>query len=110
VDRLATRIGIIRHGRLIEELDRGELERRWAQRLAVNAPDRRTARTALEAAGYPVQLVAEDGSFVLTESRAIKAPDEVACVLVAAGTPPLHLAVEQDDLEQHFLRLTCGSR
>jgi hypothetical protein len=29
-------------------------------------------------------------------------------VLVAAGTPPIRLAVEQDDLEQHFLQLTGG--
>jgi hypothetical protein len=31
-------------------------------------------------------------------------------VLVAAGTPPIRLAVEQEDLEQHFLRLTGGLR
>jgi hypothetical protein len=31
-------------------------------------------------------------------------------VLVAAGTPPIRLVVEQDDLEQHFLRLTGGTR
>ena len=108
VDRLATRIGIIHAGRLIEELDMRELERRRARRLAVDARDRVAARAALEAAGYAVSLVGEDGSFVLAEPRAIAAPDEVARLLVAAGTPPTRLAVEQDDLEQHFLRLTGG--
>jgi ABC-2 type transport system ATP-binding protein len=52
--------------------------------------------------------VDEDGSFVLNESCALEAPDEVARVLTAAGTPPLRLAVEQDDLERHFLQLTGG--
>jgi len=110
VDRLATRIGIIHKGRLIEELDMEELERRRARRLVVDARDRAAARTALEAAGYAVPLVGEDGSFVLDESCAIEAPDEVARVLMLAGTPPIRLTVEQDDLEQHFLRLTGGSR
>ena len=110
VDRLATRIGIIHKGRLIEELDIGELERRRARRLAVDVRDRAAARTALEVAGYAVHRVDEDGSFVLDESCALEAPDDVARVLVAAGTPPIRLAVEQDDLEQHFLRLTGGSQ
>jgi ABC-2 type transport system ATP-binding protein len=109
VDRLATRIGIIHRGRLIEELDRPELERRRARRLAVDARDRVTARTALEAAGYAVTVVSEDGSFALCEPRALEAPDEVVRVLVAAGAPPIRLAVEQEDLERHFLRLTGES-
>jgi ABC-2 type transport system ATP-binding protein len=108
VDRLATRIGIIHKGRLIEELDMLELERRRARWLVVDARDRMAARAALEAAGYAVAPVGEDGSFVLGEPRAVDAPDEVARLLVAAGTPPIRLAVEQDDLEQHFLRLTGG--
>ena len=86
-----------------------ELERRRARRLAVDARDRAVARSALEAAGYAVHRVDEDGSFVLNDSCAIEAPDEVARVLTAAGTPPLRLAVEQDDLERHFLQLTGGS-
>ena len=110
VDRLATRIGIIHNGRLIEELDMDELERRGARRLAVDARDRSAARSALEAAGYAVSLVGEEGAFVLNEPRALEAPDQVARVLVAASTPPIRLAVEQDDLEQHFLRLTGASR
>jgi ABC-2 type transport system ATP-binding protein len=110
VDRLATRIGIIHNGRLIEELDMDELERRRARRLAVDARNRSAARSALEAAGYAVSLVGEDGAFVLNEPRALEAPDQVARVLVAASTPPIRLAVEQDDLEQHFLRLTGESQ
>ncbi len=65
VDRLATRIGIIHKGRLIEELGVRELERQRARRLAVDARDRVAARAALESAGYAVVLVGADGSFVL---------------------------------------------
>jgi ABC-2 type transport system ATP-binding protein len=110
VARLATRIGIIHTGRLIEELDLRALERLRARRLAVDVRDRVAARAALEAAGYVVSVVGADGLFVLGEPRAVEAPDEVARLLVAAGTPPLRLSVEQDDLEQHFLRLTGATR
>jgi ABC-2 type transport system ATP-binding protein len=72
----------------------------------VDARDRRAARCALEAAGYAITCQGEDEAFVLDEPHALAAPDEVARVLVAAGAPPTRLAVEQEDLEQHFLRLT----
>jgi ABC-2 type transport system ATP-binding protein len=109
VDRLATRIGILHRGRLIEELDAADLERRRARRLAVDARDRAAARAALEASGYAVDDAGEGGGLVLAEPRAVEAPDAVARVLVAAGAPPMRLAVEQEDLEEHFLRLTGGS-
>ena len=109
VDRLATRIGIIHNGRLVEELDKGELERRRRRRLVVDARDRAKAAAALGAAGYEVTAAGEDGPLEIRDERAIDAPDEVARVLVAAGAPPIRLGIEQEDLEQHFLRLTGGA-
>jgi len=85
------------------------LEGRRARRLVVDARDRAAARSALEAAGYAVTVDGRDGGLALAEARAVEAPDEVARVLVAAGTAPLRLAVEQEDLEDHFLRLIGAS-
>jgi ABC-2 type transport system ATP-binding protein len=48
-----------------------------------------------------------DSALVLSEARAVEAPEEVATLLVNAGTPPFRLAVEQEDLEGYFLRLTA---
>ncbi len=110
VDRLTTRIGIIHQGRLIEELDTAELERRRARRLSVDARDRAAARAALETAGYAVTTAPEDGTLALTEPRAVETPEQVVRVLMAAGTPPIRLLVEQEDLEEHFLRLTGGAQ
>jgi ABC-2 type transport system ATP-binding protein len=106
VDRLATRIGIIHRGRLIEELDAHQLEALRARRLVVRTRDLPAGQRALEAAGYDV--MAADGQLQLGEARAIDAPDTVASALVAAGMPPTHLAIEQENLEDHFLRLTGG--
>jgi ABC-2 type transport system ATP-binding protein len=133
VSRLATRIGIIHDGRLIEELDAAELARRERLRLVVTARDLAGARAALRAAGFEPgsfdsggfdsggfdsggfdpggNATAGDGSgspvgsLVLTDEVAVRRPDEVATVLVAAGCPPTGLTVTHDDLESHFLRL-----
>jgi ABC-2 type transport system ATP-binding protein len=106
VDRLATRIGIIHHGRLIEELDARRLEASRSLRLAVGTRNPEAAQSALAQAGFAVEIVASDGTIFLSEPRAIDGPDEVATILVNAGTPPIRLAIEQEDLEDHFLRLT----
>jgi ABC-2 type transport system ATP-binding protein len=106
VDRLATRIGIIHKGRLIEELEAGRLEELRSRRLEIKARNLEAAQSALTKAGFAVK--AGENAIVLTEARAIDAPDEVATILVSAGTPPTRLAVVQENLEDHFLRLTGG--
>ncbi|MGE5139489.1 MAG: ABC transporter ATP-binding protein [Rudaea sp.] len=104
VDRLATRIGIIHRGRLIEELDAEKMEALRSRRLEIRTRDLEVAQRALTRAGYAVSTA--DNSLVLNEERAIEAPENLASLLVQAGTPPFRLAVEQEDLEAYFLRLT----
>ncbi|MHB1417140.1 MAG: ABC transporter ATP-binding protein [Chloroflexota bacterium] len=104
VARLATRIGIIHEGRLIEEVDASELERRCRRWLVVDGRDRRAVRAALEGTGFSVG-VGEHGAFELTAERATERPDDVARLLVQANTPPTRLDVMQEDLETYFLRL-----
>jgi ABC-2 type transport system ATP-binding protein len=111
VDRIATRIGIVHQGRLIEELDSAALERHRDRRLEVGARDVDAARRTLLAAGLEPALRAiegEDPRLELRERRALEAPDEVAALLVAAGIPPTHLALARETLEDHFMRLTGG--
>ena len=107
VDRLATRIGIIHRGRLIEELDSERLQKLRFQRLEILTRDPGAAQRVLAAAGYALDR--EGGTIFLSDPRAIESPDLVATLLVDAGTPPLRLAVTKEDLEEHFLRLTGGS-
>jgi ABC-2 type transport system ATP-binding protein len=104
VDRLATRIGIIHKGRLLEELDAEKLEKLRSQRLEIQTRNLEAAQSTLTQAGFAVTI--SDSTIVLTEGRATDGPEEVATILVQAGTPPTRLAVEQEDLEAYFLRLT----
>lgn len=110
VERLATRIGIIHRGRLIEELDKAELERRRARWLVVDTRDRVAARSILTSAGYTVAISEDADTLTLQDRRAVDAPDEVARLLVNQDNPPTTLQVEQEDLEQYFLRLTGATQ
>jgi ABC-2 type transport system ATP-binding protein len=103
VDRLADRIGIIHQGQLIEELDADRLEAIRARQLVVETRDLAKARQAL--AGFDVTPLG-DHRLGLKDRRAVEAPDLIATMLVDAGSPPTHLVLEQENLEEYFLRLT----
>lgn len=108
VDRLATRIGIIHNGRLIEELNTDKLEKLRSKRLEIRTGNLAVAQTCLQALGYKVIMV--DKTILLDEVHAVEHPDEIAQVLVNAGASPTHLVVEQQNLEDHFMQLIRGSK
>ena len=108
VDRLATRIGIIHKGRLIEELDTDTLENLRSRQLEIQARDLRAAKNCLQSAGF--RLTMRDETIIISDSQAIDHPDDIARLLVNAGMPPMRLAVEQQNLEEHFLQLTGGAQ
>lgn len=103
VNLLADRIGIIHNGKLIEELDANRLEELRSQRLVIGTKDLNKAKEALST--FEAVSV-EDGRLIIKDPRALASPETVATSLVNAGTPPTHLAVEQENLEEYFLRLT----
>ena len=105
VDLLASRIGIVHRGRLVEELDSAALEQRRDRRLEVATRDLRAAETALRAAGLTPRRRG-DGRLELRDPMALDAPERVAEILVSAGEPPTHLAIALELLEEHFMRLT----
>ncbi len=104
VERLATRIGIIHQGRLIEELEAKQVETLRTRRLEIQTRDLTAARSILTNAAYG-SVTTQGESLTLSDPRAVEAPDEIARLLVSAGTPPTHLAVVQENLEEHFLQL-----
>ena len=104
VSRLARRIGIIHEGHLLQELDVDEMERNRRRRLLVRARDVEAARRALAFAGQPAEIQ-PDGSLALAQVSSVERPDDIAGLLVQAGAPPTQLVVEEEELEQYFLRL-----
>lgn len=109
VARLARRIGIIHQGRLIQELDIDELERNRRRRLLIRMRDLESAHRVLVAAGQPAEIL-QDGTLELRSASSVEHPDDINCLLVKAGTPPTQLMVEEEELEQYFLRLVGMER
>ena len=104
VDRLATRIGIIHKGHLLEELKAHQLEELRQRRLEICTRNLEAAANTLTNAGYGVTV--NEQTIYLNEARAVDQPDAVATLLVQAGAAPTRLAVVQENLEDYFLRLT----
>ena len=96
----------LRQFRNFEELDIDKLEQLRAKHLHVQTRNIEAAQVRLRDAGYQVTI--SDSTIVMNDALAIDHPDEIARLLVSAHVPPTHLAVEQEDLEEHFLHLIGG--
>ncbi|WP_440945685.1 ABC transporter ATP-binding protein [Methanosarcina sp. T3] len=103
VSKIASRIGIIHEGVLIQEIDADRLEHLRLKKLVVNTVDNEKAKTILLAGGYDAVL-SQDRNLIITDERAINHPEKIAEVLVHSGCPPVLLMVEEEDLESYFLR------
>jgi ABC-2 type transport system ATP-binding protein len=104
VSRLAKRVGIIHNGHLLQEMDMDELERNRQRRLLVQTRDNEAASESLTSAGYTTHP-ALNGTIILNDTDAIARPDKICQMLVEAGFPPTRLLVDEEDLEEYFLRL-----
>ena len=104
VSRVAQRVGIIHHGHLLQELSVDELERHRRRRLNIKTRDTEAAVCILRGAGESAEIL-DDGSIAITDGSSIERPEDVNCLLVKAGVPPIQLKVEEEELEQYFLRL-----
>ena len=89
---------------MLQELDIDELERNRRRRLLLRTRDVEAARSALIQAGHTAEII-QDGTLELKDESSIERPDDIASLLVKAGTPPTHLMVEEEELEHYFLRL-----
>lgn len=102
--QLADRIGILHNGRLLEELEIGELRARSRTYLEVRASDLSRARALLEERLGAARIV-EHGGMLQVFGGAELAPD-VARAVVQAGLDLHSLTPVVEDLESYFLRLT----
>ena len=111
IESVADEIGIIHEARMIDQLSRARLDSLGRPRLVVDLPSPGLAPRAqqtLRAAG--MEATSTGATLTILDDRAVRRPEEVARLLVSAGSPPRRLVVESDSLETHFLTVTGGIR
>jgi len=104
VSRLAQRIGIIHKGHLLQELDVAELEKNRRRRLLIRTRDHVASAQVLSDDGQPFEIL-QDGIIEVKNHDCTENPEKIAGLLVHNGIALTQLIVEEEDLEQYFLRL-----
>lgn len=104
VAKMATKIGIIHEGQIIQEMKVRALDQLLRQRLMVDSRDNVAAASILSSAGYATTFH-NDGSILTYNNEAIGRPEKVAQLLVNNGRAPTKLVVEEEQLESYFLRV-----
>ncbi len=108
IARLATRIGIIHEGKLIKEINAGELEKQIIKKLRINTADNGAAIDILKDKGVDV-LPKGNNLMETSDQDYIEHPEKASEILAAAKLPPKMLYVFEEDLESYFLR-TIGEK
>ena len=103
LSKLATRIGIIHEGRLIEEIEADRLERELEKCLLLDGKDREAIKHILQDRGYAFES-GPQGHIKLTDTRSVQNPELLSELLVRAGQPPTMVNIITEDLESYFLR------
>jgi len=107
VAQLADRVGIIHDGKLIEEVGYRELRELGRTSIGIIVDNAAGAEKILrESLGF-VEVSRPDAKTLRVSDRGAE-PAAIARALVGAGIGLERLAVEEEDLERHFMRLTGG--
>ncbi|MFN8257854.1 MAG: ABC transporter ATP-binding protein [Bacteroidales bacterium] len=107
IAKVATRIGIVHHGKLIREINTNELEHQIIKKLFVHTNDNYKALQLLNDKGFNF-VVNESGLIESENPTAFSEPETISTFLVNSGFPPKMLHVIEEDLENYFLR-TIGN-
>lgn len=102
--KTTTTIGIIHEGRLVKQINTEQLQTERLKQLLIDSPKQFLLRKALKNMNVQ-EREREDGSFTLTDQLAIERPERIAQQLVQLDVPLSKLLVEEENLEQYFLRI-----
>lgn len=103
LSKVATRIGIIHNGHLVQEIEMNKLEYSLQKNLVIDGRDKGAIKRLLRKQGYEYEDTM-DGHILLTDRHLSETPEDLAELLVQSNLPPKMLSVITEDLEGYFLR------
>jgi len=107
VEHLADRVGIVHAGKLVEEVDYRQLRDSGRHSIEVEVDDPARAESVLRSRLGLVGLSRAGETLLRITDRGAR-PASIARALVEAGIGVERLVPREEDLEQHFMRLTGG--
>jgi ABC-2 type transport system ATP-binding protein len=109
ISLLATRIGVIHHGKLLEEHSTSELDRLLIRKLIVNTADNRKAKSFLDQRAIK-STISPTGEIEVIDSSLIEKPEELTSMLAIESLPPKEVYVHEESLEDYFLRIVHSKK
>ncbi|KQO16561.1 ABC transporter ATP-binding protein [Paenibacillus sp. Leaf72] len=104
ISKLASRIGIIHKGVLLEELTTKDFEAIRRKQLMIGTKDAWKALSILSDSGYTV-LSTSNNCLALTDDHAVNHPEHIAKLLVHHEVPLAMLKIEEENLEHYFFKV-----
>jgi len=104
ISKIATRIGIVHNGKLINEINTGDLDQQLIKKLSVNTSDNHQALQILKDRNITATINMV-GILESEDNTAIAQPEIISTLLVNSGIPPKMINVVEEDLESYFLRM-----
>jgi ABC-2 type transport system ATP-binding protein len=103
ISKVANRIGIIHHGKLIKELTTRQLTEQLLKKVLINTSDNTQAIEYLTNADYKAAINA-DNEIEVYNHEAVLYPEKITNLLTEKRLPPKKVYVYTEDLERYFLR------
>lgn len=106
LSKIATKYGIIHQGNILQELTREELHERCREHIVLRTDDNARAATVLESMGIH-NFKAVDAESIQVYDH-LDAGGDITLRLAEAGIKTYGIAIQNEGLENYFLKLTGG--
>ena len=103
VARIASRIGILHQGKLVNEVNAEELETQCRQKLMLRTRNSAYTLAYLKELGIETER-SENGDLEITRTDILSQPERIVELLVNRGLSPYKIDLQKEDLEAYFLR------
>lgn len=104
VAKIATKVGILHEGQLIQEMEAENVSQSLKRHLLVHTTNNVEAVRHLQTAHYSAEINKQHDIEIYDE-EAVLSPENVSRMLVYKGVPAKKLVIKEEDLETYFLRL-----
>lgn len=102
LEKICSKLGVISHGELLEEISMDDLHRNARRRIVIDADDEAAATAALRAEGSFDEIVNEDGKIVVFGNADL---NQIMHVLVEKGLAVRSVNTLEETIEDHYIRL-----